>query len=81
MESIEAMTQRPAVTSRFTFALTRREREVLDHIRLGLTNRQIAERLYVSTNTINKHVQSVLTKLSVSNRVQAAFYAEGSSVS
>jgi DNA-binding NarL/FixJ family response regulator len=81
MESIEALIHRPAVTPRFTFTLTRREREVLDHIRLGLTNRQIAERLHVSTNTINKHVQSVLTKLSVRNRVQAAIHAESSSVS
>ncbi|HKW72274.1 MAG TPA: LuxR C-terminal-related transcriptional regulator [Candidatus Dormibacteraeota bacterium] len=52
--------------------LTRREREVLDHLRLGLTNRQIAERLFVSTNTVNKHVQRVLRKLLVRNRVQAA---------
>ena len=57
--------------------LSRRERDVLDQIRLGLTNRQIAERLVVSTNTINKHVQSVLRKLRVTNRVQAAIYAQG----
>lgn len=54
--------------------LSRRERDVLDQIRLGLTNRQIAQRLVVSTNTVNKHVQSVLRKLEVSNRVQAAIY-------
>jgi DNA-binding NarL/FixJ family response regulator len=54
--------------------LSRREREVLDQIRLGLTNRQIAARLGVSTNTINKHVQEVLRKLEVDNRVQAALH-------
>ncbi|TMD33764.1 MAG: response regulator transcription factor [Chloroflexi bacterium] len=54
--------------------LSRREREVLDEIRLGLTNRQIAARLGVSTNTINKHVQEVLRKLEVDNRVQAALH-------
>ena len=59
---------------RGTSVLTRREREVLDQIRLGLTNRQIAQRLYVSTNTVNKHVQSVLRKLYVRNRVQAAIH-------
>jgi DNA-binding NarL/FixJ family response regulator len=58
-------------------ALSRRELEVLDHIQLGLTNRQIAQRLFVSTNTVNKHVQQVLRKLAVSNRVQAAIYARG----
>ncbi len=57
--------------------LSRRERDVLDQIQLGLTNRQIAERLVVSTNTINKHVQSVLRKLGVTNRVQAAIFAHG----
>ncbi len=57
--------------------LSRREFEVLDHIQLGLTNRQIAERLFVSRNTINKHVHQVLRKLNVSNRVQAAIYGRG----
>ena len=57
--------------------LSRRELEVLQHLQLGLTNRQIAQRLFVSTNTVNKHVQRVLRKLEVSNRVQAAIYARG----
>jgi len=52
--------------------LSAREQEVLSHMRLGLTNRQIAERLFVSTNTVNKHVHQVLRKLNVRNRVQAA---------
>lgn len=56
-------------------ALSRRELEVLDHIQMGLTNRQIAARLFVSSNTVNKHVQQVLRKLAVRNRVQAAIYA------
>jgi DNA-binding NarL/FixJ family response regulator len=56
-------------------ALSRRELEVLDHIQMGLTNRQIAQRLFVSSNTVNKHVQQVLRKLEVRNRVQAAMYA------
>lgn len=59
----------------FGNGLSRRELDVLQHIRLGLTNREIAERLFVSTNTINKHVHSVLTKLGVTNRVQAAVWS------
>jgi DNA-binding NarL/FixJ family response regulator len=55
--------------------LSRRESEVLNHLHLGLTNRQIADRLGISVNTINKHVQQVLNKLDVRNRVQAAIYA------
>jgi len=56
-------------------ALSERETVVLDQIVLGLTNRQIAARLVVSTNTINKQVQSILRKFEVRNRVQAALYA------
>lgn len=54
--------------------LSKRETEVLELIRVGLTNRQIGQRLFVSTNTVNKHVAQVLRKLEVSNRVQAAIY-------
>jgi DNA-binding CsgD family transcriptional regulator len=51
--------------------LTRREREVLREVRHGRTSREIAELLGVSIPTINKHVQKVLQKLDVRNRVQA----------
>lgn len=57
--------------------LSRREREVLGHLQLGLTNREIATRLFVSTNTVNKHVHQVLRKLEVTNRVQAAMWGLG----
>jgi len=52
--------------------LTNRELEVLDEIRQGLTNREIALRLGVSTSTVNKHVHRVLSKLGARNRAQAA---------
>jgi len=56
-------------------ALSVREREVLAEIRLGRTNREIAERLQVSTSTVNKHVGQVLRKLRVRNRAEAAIVA------
>ena len=56
-------------------ALTRREREILDQLAAGLTNRQIAERLYISPRTAAVHVSSVLHKLGVPDRVQAAHLA------
>ena len=56
-------------------ALSVREREVLAEIRLGRTNREIAERLQVSTSTVNKHVHQVLRKLRVRNRAEAAIVA------
>ena len=60
--------------------LSTRERQVLDLLRLGLTNRQIAERLCVSANTVNKHVQQVLRRLGVGNRVLAVMKAHSTRV-
>ena len=59
-------------------ALSRREREVLEQLHFGLTNRQIAERLGISPNTVNKHVQKVLRKLGVGNRILAVMHSLGS---
>lgn len=56
-------------------ALSPREQEVLENLQKGLTNREIGHRLYISTNTVNKHVQQVFRKLQVRNRVQAAVLA------
>jgi len=55
--------------------LSPRETEVLAEIRLGRTNREIAQQLRVSTTTINKHVGQVLRKLRVRNRAEAAIVA------
>ena len=52
--------------------LSLREREVLNEIRSGRTNREIAAALGISISTVNKHVQRVLRKLNVRNRAQAA---------
>ncbi len=55
--------------------LTKREREVLALLGEGLTNRQIAERLVVAPKTAENHVSSVLFKLELTGRAQAAAYA------
>jgi predicted ATPase/DNA-binding SARP family transcriptional activator/DNA-binding CsgD family transcriptional regulator len=55
-----------------TLALTRREREVAKLVAQGLTNRQIAEALFVSERTIDHHVSNILKKLSLSSREQVA---------
>jgi predicted ATPase/DNA-binding CsgD family transcriptional regulator len=52
--------------------LTRREREVTELIAGGLTNRQIAERLFIAQRTVDTHVGHILAKLGCSNRSQAA---------
>jgi DNA-binding NarL/FixJ family response regulator len=58
------------------FGLTPREIEVLGHLSAGHTNRQIAERLYISEKTASVHVSNVLRKLQVSSRVQAGAVAQ-----
>ena len=56
-------------------ALTPREREVLRLLAAGAENGDIAERLYMSRGTVKAHVSSILEKLGVDNRVQAAVLA------
>ncbi|MEV5123346.1 response regulator transcription factor [Streptomyces decoyicus] len=56
--------------------LSPREREVLDLIGEGLTNRQIADRLCLSEKTVKNRVSAILSKLGVGRRVQAAMVVE-----
>jgi DNA-binding CsgD family transcriptional regulator/tetratricopeptide (TPR) repeat protein len=56
--------------------LTERELEVLRMLGSGLTNRQIAEELYISPKTASVHVSNILRKLDVANRIQAAAVAQ-----
>jgi len=51
--------------------ITRREREILELIAMGLSNREIAERLFVSENTVKTHSSRLFDKLSAKRRTQA----------
>jgi DNA-binding NarL/FixJ family response regulator len=50
--------------------LSVRELEVLEELATGASNREIAQRLYISENTVRNHVHSILTKLKLQNRTQ-----------
>ncbi|THI94405.1 LuxR family transcriptional regulator, partial [Nocardioides sp.] len=61
-----------STTKAHPLGLTAREADVLTHLAAGLTNAQIVERLVLSPRTVDHHVSSVLAKLGVGNRADAA---------
>jgi RNA polymerase sigma factor (sigma-70 family) len=58
-------------------ALTEREREVLDLLAQGLTNKEIAEKLVITTNTVKRHLKAIFEKLNVHTRSAATAKATG----
>ena len=58
-----------------TRRLTPREREVLRLVARGKNNTQIAQELFISVNTVTRHMTNIFSKTGVSNRVQAAVWA------
>jgi len=56
--------------------LTKRELEVLNLLAQGLSDREIAQRLFISPRTVGTHVSNILTKLGVKNRTQAVLLAQ-----
>lgn len=57
------------------FGLTEREVDVLRCLALGMSNREIAEHLFVTEGTVKNHVSSLISKLDLRDRTQAALYA------
>ncbi len=68
----------PATTSTpgsYPAGLSAREAEVLKLVAKGLTNSQVAHELFISSNTVNRHLNSIYQKLGVSSRVVATRFA------
>jgi DNA-binding NarL/FixJ family response regulator len=55
--------------------LTKRESEVLKQLAKGFTNKQIADELDISYETVKEHVQHILRKIGVTDRTQAAVWS------
>jgi two-component system response regulator DevR len=66
--------RQPTTVDQRLAALTDREREILDLIADGLTNRQIGERLFLAEKTVKNYVSGLLAKLGMQRRTQAAVY-------
>jgi len=65
----------PRVGAEVEVPLTKRENEVLKQLAFGLTNKEIAQALGISYETVKEHVQHILRKVGVSDRTQAAVWA------
>jgi DNA-binding NarL/FixJ family response regulator len=65
---------RPAVVAE-AGRMTPREREVINLIAEGLSNKEIAQRLHIATHTVKSHVRNVMEKLTLHTRLQIAAYA------
>ena len=66
----------PDDTKRERLGITRRELEILELIAHGMSNREIAEKLYVSENTVKTHSSRVLDKLGAKRRTQAVQFGK-----
>jgi DNA-binding NarL/FixJ family response regulator len=75
LEEFNRSTGKSQTTSAFCDPLTEREQQVLELMVTGLSNGEIAEKIYLSENTVKKHIRNILDKLHLNNRVEVAVYA------
>jgi DNA-binding NarL/FixJ family response regulator len=73
--SLRGLSDSPIGSSVLIEPLTDREEEVLRLVATGLNNREIAQLLFIAETTVKTHVQHIIGKLGVSDRVQAAVWA------
>lgn len=75
LEMREAQSQQKQATSPLD-ELTPREREILESLAAGLSNKEIGEKLFLSEKTVKHYMTNILQKLQVRNRVEAALLAQ-----
>jgi DNA-binding NarL/FixJ family response regulator len=66
---------RPTASRIGAVRMTKREREIIDLIADGLSNKEIAQRVHLATHTVKSHVHNILEKLALHSRLQLAAYA------
>ena len=70
-EAVQALVQPPSEAETMAADLTRREHEVLALLVKGMSNPEIADRLFISRATVKVHISSILSKLEVASRAEA----------
>ena len=75
LERVREQPARPAVPDPASASLTEREIEVLRLLSSGMDNAEIGRTLFISPSTVKNHISSILLKLQIENRIQAAVYA------
>ncbi len=75
LERVREAPPRPAVPDPTQASLTDRELEVLRLLSSGMDNADIGKTLFISPSTVKNHISSILLKLQIENRIQAAVYA------
>ena len=71
----ETLGAQPSARPAYPDRLTQREVEVIRLVAAGKTDREVAEVLIISINTVGNHVRSILNKTNAANRTEAAAYA------
>ena len=75
LERVREQPVRPTVPDPASASLTDREMEVLRLLSSGMDNAEIGRTLFISPSTVKNHISSILLKLQIENRIQAAVYA------
>ena len=71
----EKASSQPARSPAYPDRLSQREVEVLRLVAAGRSNPEIAQELFISTNTVTRHLSNIFSKTNTTNRVEAATYA------
>ena len=75
LERVREQPARPNIPDPTSASLTDRELEVLRLLSSGMDNAEIGRTLFISPSTVKNHISSILLKLQIENRIQAAVYA------